>query len=421
VTYRAAGYLGSDITDSLPSASVSAAYWEPLKLQLFSWIKPRIDGKTGAVTFPGLARARALNAYYQVKIYHDPGDMSLGIESPWGQEVRRIAQAALATNYSKIQLDILNEPDYSGYWPGNINDPRILDAWRIAHDAARSVSPDLDPVGLNFAFSYNWLKTTFLPTMKAENRLPDIVSWHEINSPMSQIDSRIQDMRSVLSHDNMDVEDVSINEYNYNDSHLQPGYGIQFISELESGRVQSASRACWEEVAGGSYDCAPHINGFLTTGGQPRSIWHTYKAYADMTGTLSRSRPLKLPWVSPPKTTRTPGVICCWATLLLPALSVSSSPIYRVHPSTTPAFPSQSPSIASPTPARPAWPRRNCCSNSRKRLKTASRGSPSLGCPCLTPIASFSRVERATHPLLLPFGKVSLAGACTVPKARFLG
>lgn len=288
VTYRAAGYLGSDITDSLPSTTMFTTYWQPLKLQLFSWIRPHQT--QGRYTFPGLSRAKALNAYYQVKIYHDPGDMSQGIESPWGREVTAIAQAATAENYPKIQLDILNEPDWTGYWPGtgNLSDPRILQAWRIAYDAARAVNPNLQLVGLNVsANNISWIKNTFLTTMKAENRLPDILSWHEINTPINQIANHVADMRTFLAQNNMSaVKDISINEYNYSNSHLSAGKSLQFISQLERAKVQSASRACWEEVSGGNYDCAPHINGLLTLQGSPRSNWWVYKKYADMTGTL---------------------------------------------------------------------------------------------------------------------------------------
>jgi hypothetical protein len=291
VSYRAAGYLGSDITDSSPSDSVFAAKWQPLKLQLFSWIVPRSSSSAG-YTFPGLNRARTMNAYYQIKVYGNPGDMSLGVNSPWGQKIRAIAQAATATGYAKIQMDILNEPDWSGYWPfnGNYNDPAVLQAWRIAYDAARAVNPNLQLVAPNVgAGTIPWLKSTFLPVMKTENRMPDILSWHEINTPIAQIAARIADMRSFLAANAMSVRDISINEYNYSNVHLSPGLSVQFMNQLELGTVQSASRACWEEVSGGSYDCAPHINGLLDLNGNPRSVWWTYKAYADLTGSMVRT------------------------------------------------------------------------------------------------------------------------------------
>ncbi len=293
VSQRAAGYLGNDITDSLPSDSVYSSYWRPLNLQLYSWIVPR--SSSSGWTFPGLNRARSSNAYYQIKVYGDPGDLSLGLDSPWGRRIAGIVTSATATNYAKIQLDIFNEPDYTGYWPGtgNLSDPRILAAWRIAHDAARSVNPNIQIVGPNvtggISGSINWLKTVFLPTMKNENRLPDVLSWHEINTPIDQINNRVQDMRNFMAQNGMNVPHISINEYNYQNSHLLPGRGVQFIDQLEKAKVQSASRACWEEVSGGSYDCAPHINGFLDSTGKPRSIWWVYKSYADMMGSVVTS------------------------------------------------------------------------------------------------------------------------------------
>lgn len=288
-TQRAMGYLGADFSDSSPGETVFTNYWLPVKPKLFSWIRPSRN-RDGVYTFPGLNRARQLNAYYQVKIYHDPGDLSLGVDSAWGREVAGIAQAATATGYDKIQLDILNEPDWSGYWPfnGNYQDPRVTQAWRVAYDAAKAVNPNMAMVGINISSNnISWYKNTFLPAMKAENRLPDILSWHEINTPMTSIATRIADMRNYLAQNGMtQVRDISINEYNYINSYYQPGKSVQFISQLERGMVQSASRACWEEVAGGGYDCAPHLNGMLDANGNPRSVWWTYKAYADMDGVM---------------------------------------------------------------------------------------------------------------------------------------
>jgi hypothetical protein len=289
VTYRAAGFLGNDISDTNPSNTIFNTYWAPLKLQLFSWIQPSYNNQQQTYTFKALNRAISQNAYYQIKL-RNPGTDYVGVNSSWGQTIQAVTQAATNTGYGKIQLDILNEPDWSGYWPGNgnVNDPAILEAWRTAYDAHVLVNPNIDIVGPNIlaGLSWNWLTGTFLPTMHGEGRLPDVVSWHEINTNRTQIASRAQQVRTLLdSWGRTDIK-MSINEYNYTSDYVQPGYGVQFIHELEKAQIQSSSRACWDEPSGGDYDCVPTINGFLTTTGQPRSIWHTYKAYTDMTGNL---------------------------------------------------------------------------------------------------------------------------------------
>ena len=83
---------------------------------------------------------------------------------------------------------------------------------------------------------------------------------------------------------------VTINEYG-SYWHSVPGYPgahVSWIANLERNNVTSAMHACWHETPFDSCDTCSNasLNGLLTCEEtpRPRSHWHVYKAYGDMSG-----------------------------------------------------------------------------------------------------------------------------------------
>lgn len=311
VTYRASGFL--DIK-AAPRELVT-----PLKPQLNTWV---------AWLRPGwkdhYQRAQELGAVVQTKLGADsimiekfggsdesinymPGDN--GDWTKWEAIVRDMAQAVVQNGY-KTQYDIWNEPDSE--WGVNVRSyNQYLEMWKRTVLLIRSIDHNAVIVGPSSA-GYDFVQDTFLPYAKANNVLPDVLSWHHYKSvtgksgsnPVSDLSKQVIDMRTYLNTNRIIISNISINEYQDKADVVNAGELVQYLYELEKAKVDSASRGCWpesQEMGGNVYWGCWKLNNFLNVVGtpeesgtavwKPRSIWWAMKGYADITGRLVQLSP----------------------------------------------------------------------------------------------------------------------------------
>ncbi|KKS95728.1 MAG: ricin B lectin [Candidatus Gottesmanbacteria bacterium GW2011_GWA2_43_14] len=302
VTYRATGFIGNDLSNTLPSDSLIL----PLKPKLYSWL----------LGYQALTRSTQTGAKYQVKLWIDQTRDSTTIPSTingdwskWEKYVRDLATTAYSKNYTNVEFDIWNEPESSTYWNGSVDD-RYFEMWRRAYNQIKGVSSNLQVAGPS-STKFSWTRDTFLQKAKSMNALPDVLTWHELNSG-SSVSSNVANMRDYLKNNGYNITKISINEYASSTYAKKPGALVKFIYEFEKAQVYSASKACWEEDKNNSYyECAPHLDNLITYDDKkPRSGWWTYKSYADMTGSIvAVSSPGTIPAIASKDETARKGYI----------------------------------------------------------------------------------------------------------------
>jgi xylan 1,4-beta-xylosidase len=212
----------------------------------------------------------------------------------WEGDVRAVIEAAAASGETYI-WDVWNEPDLVPWsnepWP----DARFLETWRRAVLIIREEDPAAVISGPSVAtFSAEPMKA-FLNYAAGAGVLPDIVSWHEFGPWNGLVDAPQlipQHAEEIRTYSGGFLTRFHINEWMDPYAHLRPGMAVWYFANLERAEVEAAARTCgWPED--GPENCFNDSLGGLLTDGtlQPRSIWWTHKAYADITGTLALAEP----------------------------------------------------------------------------------------------------------------------------------
>lgn len=270
VTYRASGFIGISSNTQPPDS-----LYLPLKPQMISWVRG----------YSSINRAISGDMIYQTKLLN----MGLIPSSPtgdwssWENLVYNTALTAKNAGYPNVEFDIWNEPEFSGYWSGPI-DERYFQMWIRAYRIIKSVDPMFVVAGPS-STDVTWTLQTFLPRMKIENALPNVLTWHALGGGGGGVSTTAETIRTYLINNNMNISKLSLNEYDSADLARKPGIIARYMYELEKAKIDSAAKACWPE--GGDWNCEVHLDNLLTyPDQQKRSVWWTYKAYADMTGTL---------------------------------------------------------------------------------------------------------------------------------------
>lgn len=188
---------------------------------------------------------------------------------------RRLA-AGSASNIAGWEL--WNEPDFT--WntsaAGDFNT-----GWTRTFREVRardSITPIVGPSATHY--DANFLRS-FLTAAKANNTLPDVVSWHELTAA-SSIAGDISAYRALESSLGISPRRISINEYATPTEVDQPGPVAGYIAKFERAGVADAERAFWFEYG--------TVNG-LTVNNQPTGTWWLYKWYGDMAGNMVTTTP----------------------------------------------------------------------------------------------------------------------------------
>jgi len=281
-TFRASGFLHGMSIAAPPQELVA-----PLKPRLFR--STAVD--IGLVDRPGMyERARALGATVQLELSSSHGCVPCpgenGDWTHWDRILDYLLKEARQKGYRIEQWDIWNEPDLQHYW--NAGFERYQEMWartvrkiRAADTQARIVGPSIS------RYDREWLQR-FLLWAKANDVLPDIISWHEFEDP-GNIPARVDDLRGFLRANGIPVRPVSLNEI-VGARHLtRPGPTVEYLWAVERAGVESAAHACWDDEEEGVSGCSTYsLDGILVPATkEPRSVWWVYRRYADLTGMLA--------------------------------------------------------------------------------------------------------------------------------------
>ena len=293
VTGRASGILLSLSKTEPPDEMVA-----PLKPQLFRGSHQGQVHHTGQGVLDLYPRLRSLGVRHVQYLLSDdstygwmggwPGDG--GDWSAWEKTVAADVAEVQAAG-AKVEYDIWNEPDSTGFWKRS--QAQYLETWKRTVLLVRRLDPGAEIVGPSESdFHEAWMKE-FLLFAKANNVLPDIVSWHELTCdlPYGQIGAHVDFVKKTLRENAIPIERISINETVGENVHDIPGIIVGYMAALEKAGVESAARSCWEERPGIFNGANNSLDGLLTDPEkQPRGAWWVYKAYADLAGTLVETR-----------------------------------------------------------------------------------------------------------------------------------
>lgn len=285
VTHAASGSLYG-ITETLPTDI--EAMVAPLKPR--SLTNPALSG-TGrqqpiGAAIPVARRVASVGTKVQIRLpdvlpgwpYKWPG------QSTWLNEVKNVIAARKASGLSNWDgYEIWNEPPDT--WPAANGDFNTL-LWKPTYDLLRAQDPGIRIIGPSFSYYNSTRMSDFLKFAKANNCLPDVVSWHQWGS--GGFVGALENYRALEKTLGISPRAISINEYSSKTSDPyegSPGYSVPFIAKFERHGVESAMISWWWVALPG------RLGSLLTSGNQKGGGWHLYKWYGDMAGYMARTTP----------------------------------------------------------------------------------------------------------------------------------
>ncbi|ROQ39781.1 carbohydrate-binding protein with CBM35 doain [Frondihabitans sp. PhB188] len=199
--------------------------------------------------------------------------------SDYLSKVDTMVKARLAaTSTTNINgWELWNEPD--GNWDTAKAGP-FNDAWVQIYREVRSLDTVTPIVGPSYSQYNHATMVAFLTNAKNTGTIPDVTSWHELDSGQNgwaRITSDVADYRAVETSLGISPRPISINEYAAPDQVDVPSAALHYVAQFERAGVRDAERAYWFESG--------TVNGLLYNGAPTASYW-MYKWYGDMAGSM---------------------------------------------------------------------------------------------------------------------------------------
>ncbi|MFD3504633.1 cellulosome protein [Streptomyces sp. NPDC058676] len=175
-----------------------------------------------------------------------------------------------------------NEPEGNmfgtGRWSYNgiswRTDPQYyFAAWKEAFQLIRSLDPDARIAGPNTSVLYPEVKG-FLQYAKANDVVPDVMTWHELSSPAA-VRTSVAKYRQMEKETGVGPLPVNVNEYGHNYHLSVPGQVVQWVSAIEESKID-ADLAYWN-IDGNLNDSAVEAN-------KGNGQWWLFNAYGQMSG-----------------------------------------------------------------------------------------------------------------------------------------
>jgi hypothetical protein len=306
-TYRASGFLyGISVDGARPPLNMQSQ----IKATLLRGGGSQIGCPNGGFVNGGYtarwnwvrayyARARATNARFSLllsgiwgadgvcNVPRWPGDN--GNWSEYTTFVNRLIADARANGMtgSDVRWDLWNEPNIF-FW--GRSQAQYLEMVRRGTQLVRAAIPGAVLEGPSYAgvpSPGNGWWNTYLDYVRANNVVPNIISWHDL--PGDPANDR-NALNGMLSSRGISIQGVSINEYGAFGAEQQPGPSAWYISRLERCNCDGA-RANWGMV--GQTPSLHDTMGWLVTANnsQPMGQWWVYRRYAEQTGQRTNIAP----------------------------------------------------------------------------------------------------------------------------------
>ncbi|ACS93559.1 glycoside hydrolase family 39 domain protein [Teredinibacter turnerae T7901] len=202
----------------------------------------------------------------------------------WEKKVREVItakQRSGRTNY--YGYEIWNEP--KGTWQAQ-NGNFLTTVWKPTYDLLRKLDPLSKIIGPSSAYYAESQMEEFLRFCKANDCMPDIVSWHQLQGSQT-IANNITNYRALENRLQITPRLISINEYSH-DNHVfegAPGVAVPFIAKFERHGVDTANISWWFPALPG------RLGSLITAEGARNGGWWLYKWYGEMSGEMVTTTP----------------------------------------------------------------------------------------------------------------------------------
>ncbi|MEV0348372.1 RICIN domain-containing protein [Nonomuraea sp. NPDC050680] len=301
-TYRASGWIYGMTEDAANPpdhffTDVKFRYMRAGGAQLDSpggWVSGKYDRRWNA-TRAQVLRTRSLGGEF-VLLVHDlwgadgypisrfPGDN--GNWTDYDAFLTRLINDVRATG-APVQWDLWNEPNITLFWNRPIS--QYLEMWKRAYQRIRAAFPSHLIVGPSCACvpSTGGFWTQYLDYVKANNAVPDIVSWHSLpGDPVANVATANTTLDSRgIPH----TRPYQINEYGASNEQ-NPGDGAWYIARLERAGADGL-RANWAGGGNLHNDLANLLIRNSAGQYQPKGEWWAYRFYGSQTGQIASVTP----------------------------------------------------------------------------------------------------------------------------------
>jgi hypothetical protein len=200
----------------------------------------------------------------------------------WFDKLGQTVSRKLASNVDNYYgYEIWNEPN--GTWTSQMS---FNDFWQQSYAKLRALDPGAKIIGPSVsAYDANYLQS-FLTFAKANDCVPDIISWHELSG--SNLTANFQSYRKLEEQLGIGPLPISINEYSgkntLNDEGM-PGASAPMIAKFERFAIDSACISYWDVAHPG------RLGSLLASDTSPNGGWWFYKWYGDMRGNMVTTTP----------------------------------------------------------------------------------------------------------------------------------
>lgn len=199
-------------------------------------------------------------------------------------KIKKQVQQVLATGDYKNHVVYVpfNEPEGNmfgtGEWSYNkvswLNDPQyFFAAWKEVYHLIKGLDPDARIAGPNTSVLFNQVKG-FLQYAKANDVVPDVMTWHELSSPAA-VRTNVAKYRQMEKDVGVGPLPINVNEYGHNYHLSVPGQVVQWVSAIEESKID-ADLAYWN-IDGNLNDSAVEAN-------KGNGQWWLFNAYGQMSG-----------------------------------------------------------------------------------------------------------------------------------------
>jgi hypothetical protein len=202
--------------------------------------------------------------------------------------VRKVAARPDADTFVWVPF---NEPDGNWYTGLGSSDATTYASalnsfesdWATVHKKIRSIIPNARIAGPNETHYDARLMGDFYRWAKANDVLPDMTTWHELDpGSLSHFEGTLSAYRALERKLGISARPVNINEYGNRRDLSVPGQMVQWMSMFERNKVY-ADQAYW--------DIAGNLDGNVSQTNIPNGDWWLLRWYAGLTGRTAKVTP----------------------------------------------------------------------------------------------------------------------------------
>lgn len=214
----------------------------------------------------------------------------LGIDDYLPKVDKIVKEVSADPNSDRFVYIPFNEPDQIWYKLGvsdqaqyEANRDRFFKDWKTVYQRIRAIDPDARIAGPNEAGYHTRLLKDFLAFAKRENVLPQVMTWHELDSgSLRDFQAHYDDYRSLEREAGIAPLKINIDEYANRRDLSVPGQLVQWVSMFERNKVY-ANQAYW--------DAAGNMDGNVVRSNIPNGGWWFFRWYAGLTGDTVKVTP----------------------------------------------------------------------------------------------------------------------------------